>query len=113
MAVTHHAARFGEHRAQFRVGQGDGHDDDSADDPGPDGPRAGQLRRAPGAEQPARADHRAQTGKHESPRADIATYRRIACHLPLLVFGMPDTGWIRKISPWWQNLNPGALSHRS
>ena len=72
LAVAHHAAGFGKHRAEFGIGQRDRRDHDGADHPGPDRIRSGQPRSAPRAEQPARTDDRAEARQHQGKRADFA-----------------------------------------
>ena len=50
MAIAHHAAGFGEHGAEFGIGERDGRDDHGAQNPGPYRVGPGKPGRPPGAE---------------------------------------------------------------
>ena len=80
VAVAHGTAGFREHGAQFGIGQCDEQDDHRADDPRIDRAGTGQLGGAPRAEQPARADDRAQAGEHQRDGADFAPDRSFIGH---------------------------------
>ncbi len=78
--VAHRAAGLRKHGAELRVGERDEQDDHGTDDPGVDRTGPGQLRGAPGAKQPTRADDGTQAGEHQRDGADVATDRTFIGH---------------------------------